>query len=369
MNNSARPTKHGIDPSLVADTIVEQNSDAVTLRIKSKVLSSLRDDGPNNQSTKELQRCGGSHLEPRYCVLAGGVDKNIGWLWATLYIVTGHWLILTERSSGALNSDGMKQSVFDQHANLALVAALVLTVLLPLAYEYSGDYLQNDSETLSVFNGAFASWVGEDWLSDHIGFLEDIGHICYGLAAFNTWAAVCACCFILLGCIELKTDTEVLAFVTRMGRLYLLPYFLWISSAIAIPAMALRAFLVLRDWICVAISLGLTVIIILVLACFLISAIKAVVNTKLGGQRYCALSLTAEECKEDVKAYLKEVGVDASLKECLLHLQCQGEGGLIVPLANLTAMTVKLEYARQMVEKLGIREAEKESFLPIILTS
>ena len=102
---------------------------------------------------------------------------------------------------------------------------------------------------------------------------------------------------------------------------------------------------------------------------FLIRLVQKTVNSVLGKTKYNALSLSREECEEDIGAYLDHVGDEGSLRDCLSHLKCQDGSGVVVPLAGFTQMAVQQEYLRQIAKRLGLSEQEMPAWRPIILAS
>ena len=142
--------------------------------------------GSSGQASSTLQfaallpRCGGTYLPER--LIQVNHVQEIGFWWTLWYGFTGRWLSISEQSSGSLDAEGMKQSVFDQHVNLAIVSALLLSFMMPLVMEHSSDYLEK-AETNSLFNGVVAQLLnkdfGEDAISDWIGTLEDFNFCCY----------------------------------------------------------------------------------------------------------------------------------------------------------------------------------------------
>mmetsp|Transcript_54484 Transcript_54484/g.127112 ORF Transcript_54484/g.127112 Transcript_54484/m.127112 type:complete len:94 (+) Transcript_54484:1021-1302(+) len=92
-------------------------------------------------------------------------------------------------------------------------------------------------------------------------------------------------------------------------------------------------------------------------------------NTKRVADMHEPLALTAEQCKEDVGLYLDEVGSEASLEGCLLHLQCVAEGRFNVPLGKMTAAMVQVEYVRRVADKLELSPAESAAWMARTLTA
>ena len=255
---------------------------------KKELPSSFLDS--SESGTLLLRRCGGSYLEKRNFRINETIGE-IGWLWTLWYGITGRWLVVSEQSCGALNAQGIKQSVFDQHVNLAIVSALLLTVEIPLALEFASDYLEEGS-TNSLFNGAVAKLLnqnieGEEWLDDWIGYLEEFGLLCYGFASLCNFTAVLLCCFILLSVIELQSDVAVVGFVKSMGRLYSIPYVFWVvGSYLPFPPLIVRSLLMLRTWTSIGSSSPIFTVMTFFGAAFMAVSVKRTVNTVLNKEKY-----------------------------------------------------------------------------------
>lgn len=344
---------------------------ATDVLAEKEVLPPRDSQGSSGSQGALLPRCGGNYLPER--LIRVNQVKEIGFLWTLWYGFTGRWLSISEQSSDSLDAEGMKQAVFDQHVNLAIVSALLLSFMIPLAMEHSGDYLEK-GETNSLFNGVIAQLLnkdlGVDAISDWIGTLEDFNYCCYGIAALCNFTAVLLCCFVLLAVIELQTDEAVVSFVKAMGWFYPLPYILWIiGSFLPFLPLTVRSWFMMKSWNSMLLAACICWLQTTIALFFLVRVVRKTVNTILGKTKYTALSLNCEECEEDVCTYLDHVGDEGSLRDCLSHLRCQDANGVVVPLAGFTQMAVRQEYVRQIAKRLQLSEQEMPAWRPMILAS
>lgn len=291
---------------------------------------------------------------------------DVGMFKSYVMMYTGEWLQICGQSGDV---EGLQQNVFNEALNVAIVAALMFTVVLPLADSSKGHWLGEDflGSGSDGEEGAIGQLMGKEWLECAIPYLHDIEYTCYILAGMAYFLCMLACIFILLAVNELASDRLVSEFVQRMRKLMSAPYWLFMAAGMPlIGGIVVRAAFGFKTWgwmagcfCCVALMAFLN-------AFYLQpKIIKAVVETIIEDAKFEPLELAQGEAQADVANYLDKMGQKASLADCLYSLQAQTDKGLAFPLAERTVLYVKAEYVKQMAAIIGVSLKELVTLMNI----
>eukprot|EP00928_Gymnodinium_smaydae_P075297 TRINITY_DN58311_c0_g1_i1.p1 TRINITY_DN58311_c0_g1~~TRINITY_DN58311_c0_g1_i1.p1 ORF type:complete len:161 (-),score=19.12 TRINITY_DN58311_c0_g1_i1:33-515(-) len=125
----------------------------------------LREEAEPLQKAPEAERLPrqASYLLPRLVETQEPSCSEASYLQAFVYALNGRWLRASIDTQECANFEGLKQAVFDQNANIAIVAALLLTVIFPLFLDNIGDYTGDVGNAEAFSYSASNSALGSSW--------------------------------------------------------------------------------------------------------------------------------------------------------------------------------------------------------------
>jgi len=287
---------------------------------------------------------------------SGASAPKVSYFGALWKLCTGSFLTLTENYACEGPVDGIKQSVFDENVNLAVISALLLTLVVPMFFESWEDYLSEDfdgSGTLFI-EGYIGSRLDENAVKVATRWLADIGHCFYLLSTGGFLFSTLASVYILLCVNEIGSDNGVSVFLRQMGAAIKLPYIFFSFGMVCFGAILLRCVFTVRSLEVLIIEM---VGIVPMVSCFCfvsqIYCVQCTCHALHEIHNYEPLALTPAEVHEDVELYLQKAGPSAEMADCLFNLQARTPTGALVSLSSVTTALVKAAYHRKMLEWMG----------------
>eukprot|EP00927_Polykrikos_kofoidii_P081552 TRINITY_DN7902_c2_g1_i1.p1 TRINITY_DN7902_c2_g1~~TRINITY_DN7902_c2_g1_i1.p1 ORF type:complete len:362 (-),score=68.65 TRINITY_DN7902_c2_g1_i1:57-1142(-) len=301
----------------------------------------------------ELARVG--DFLPKYPVRRNeSTAKPAGWVASVWLLVSGKFLQMGDVAFGV---SGARQSAFDENVNMAILSALLLTLMMPMALDNSGDIFEEKYQNSGTdfADSFFANAVGEEMAESLIVLFTDIGGVALWLSTVGFMFSTLSCVYILLCVNEIGTDEGVSNFLSCMGFALRVPYlFFTLGHFWAVPVI-LRMVCTLKTWIGLLVLMAILIPCVLVLlGISMVRTVRCAINSVSFLHAYEPLILTPEEVRADVNMYFEQAGSSACVDECLDMMQSLAPNKAVVPLAPLSMSIVKVAFHQRMSSLMGL---------------
>ena len=267
---------------------------------------------------------------------------------------------------GFLTLTGAKDNVGSECANIGLVSALMLTIIVPMSYESLSDWLEEDyvGSGFAFAEGYIGEKLSEAQIGNALPWLHDVSLFFYavGICGFlsSTVASIC-----MLLCIsEVSTDAGCAEWLRVAGVFTRAPYLLFLAGTFFMWSVLIRwllavktlAGLVCLSCVCLAGYLFMVVVCLV----YIRSCIKA--HNRI--HEFEGLHLSHSEAQEDVEAWWKQnATIDGTLEDCLDALAGKlTHPNLVINLDGISKERVAMHYHKLRTESIGITLSPSELY-------
>jgi len=266
---------------------------------------------------------------------------------------------------------GTKENLVNECTNVGLIAALMLTIVLPFSFDNINDWLEEDfaGSGFAFMDGYIAQHLTSPDIQNAIGGLNDFTLICYALSSCSFLVATGLPVLMLLCLGELSTDAGCEESLRRVGHMTRAPYTYFVTGSVfgTIPA-AVRYVLTIKTL--PGLILLLMVIVISTILClvYTYSYVAGCVRAHNCINEFEELSLSNSEAQQDVETWFEKSGkTRGSVEDCLLDLsgivvnQSQ-KSELIINLDSFSRQCVAMHYHKLRAESLGITLSQTDLY-------
>jgi len=305
------------------------------------------------------------YLPPRSVLRTGNKKANEGYFASIWSANTGGFLVLADSMIKGDESKGVVQGARDnlinECTNMGLISALMLTMILPMAYDHVNDWLEEDypGSGFIFLDSYIGQQLGEAQVHAASPTLNDFVLVFYviGFAGylFSTIMTV-----IMLLCVgEVQTEMGCHVYLKNIGFMSRMPYLCFLMGCLFAVASALR-FMVTPKTPGGLVALGL-VCLFLVMGMFFGAPvlIQAAIKAHNTIHEYEDLRLSLSEAEEDVECWFSHNPDGGPLRDCLQELGCfvqhqNRSCDVILPLDSISEHRVAYYFHKKQAETLGI---------------
>ena len=306
-----------------------------------------------------VKRIGGDYLEKRKILKKEHKKASETFFACLMSMITGGFLTLT----------GTKDNVRNECANISLVSALLLTIIVQMSYDNLSDWLEEDyiGSGTAFADSYIGTWLNEAQIiqiEDAVPVLHDVSLFFYAVGIYGYFSSTIASVAMLLCVGELSTDAGCAEWLERAGFFARAPYLFQVSASFFVYAKILRWVLGVKTLIglfCV-IFICITGYLTLVVVCFVYvrSCIKA--HNRIN--EFKDLHLSEKDAEEDVKKWWKwneNAKTDGTLSDCLDALAGKHtKSALAISLDGISKERVAMYYYKLRAESIGIKVSESK---------
>ncbi|CAE7301830.1 unnamed protein product [Symbiodinium microadriaticum] len=294
--------------------------------------------------------------------------RNISWMQ-----FSGTFLSLADNviTSDKGVTTGTKENLVNECTNMGLIAALMLTIVLPFSFDNINDWLEEDfpGSGFGFMDGYIGQQLTSSGIENAIGGLNDFTLVCYALSSCGFLVATGLPVLMLLCLGELGTDAGCEEFLRRVGHMTRAPYTLFVAGAfIGTVPSAVRYVLTVKTL--PGLILVLIVIVTMTILClvYTYSYVAGCVRAHNCINEFEELSLSNSEAQQDVETWFEKSGkTRGSVEDCLLDLSGivvnpSQNSELIVNLDSFSRQCVALHYHKLRAESLGIALSQTDLY-------
>lgn len=249
--------------------------------------------------------------------------------------------------------------MYDENANIAVVAALLSLIFFSYWHEGFRPVLGEDNENVRL--SYFGQLVGEEWIEDHIGPSSEVARllILTGLVYGFTIAAVTATVTQLM-LDQIPDESDALVFKGKLGGAAKIPFlFLQHLGIIGYVGFVFRALLIPRHGFTWIALLTLLVFLVVCHLSYLSRTIRCLYGAVNERSQFEDIELTPDQIHEDLDKYFAARGERASLNHCLWMMSARSPSGVHLPMAAQTTLRIKVAfYRRKMIPALQLHGVE-----------
>lgn len=313
-------------------------------------------------------------LPPKTIVVTGGMRAPAGNWTALKSLLTGNFVTLGADELDAFtrgNTGGKREDIMTNNNNIGLICALMLTVVIPMSYDYANDWLSEEALESSFL----ATALGEEAMVSVSPILSDFSLIMYVVGSAGYFFSVIMSVLNLLLATALSDDMTSCIYENLAGIYGRMPYLFFAGGSLFMLASFVRWLFVLQTLggVVASLAMGLT------LGSFALWVCMKYVKCCLQAEGYAqvcrkqALHLNQQEAKEDVKKWLEIAPGCGTLESCLDSLaalypngrsettgtvgfseKSMGKKNMVIGLDGSSELRVAIEYHRQRARMAGL---------------
>jgi len=273
-----------------------------------------------------------------------------------LAMLSGRFLVLSDNivTEDKGVSTAARDNLVNECTNMGLISALMMTIVVPMAFDNVDDWLQED------FAGSgFAfqeSWIGqqlsESALQEAVTGLHDMSLICYFVGSCGYLCSTIATVVLLLCIGEIESDSGSVEFLRRVGSGTRVPYLFWWNGAVFVFPTIVR-------YVCSCKTIGGLIFLILsivILSLLILLPLNHYVRCCLCTHNcineFEDLHLSQSEAEEDVNTWFQHCK-GGGLEDCLQDMAAR-HGKLVVCLDRISQQHVAMYFHKKQAESVGI---------------
>lgn len=298
-------------------------------------------------------------LDPVEVMRNTSAKPLVGFFGASLQLVTAGF-VTDEVSDVAGDTTKLKETVFNEQANMGIISALVATIVFPMFLGFTDDWVENAHQSL-MGTGY------EEWLIENGQYLVDTTLWTYAASSFALFFSVMSSIYILIGVNSMVTGDQVNSFVNRMGRGMRMPYLFFQVGMVFNIGLIIRVMYKAQTWFCVVCFLVSFIPMILGL-CLVsqIHCVKCIVNTREGSKAFHPFELEIDRINMEVAEYFKQKPNGVNLQGLLRGMQAETPNQDVVQLTPLTVIRIKVAFHKQYAVLIGLENLSEADIYGLV---
>lgn len=313
-------------------------------------------------------------LPPKRVVAGGDKIAPAGRWTALKALLTGGFVTLGVDEGDAFtrgSTGGKRDGMMAHYNNIGLICALMLTVVIPMSYDYHNDWLSEEWLEASYV----ATALGEETMATLIPILNDVSLILYAIGSAGYFFSVIMTVLVLLILTVLSDDVSSCIYDQLSGIYGRMPYMFFGGGSLFMLASFIRWLFVIQTLggLVASSAIGLSI------GMFAFWVCIAYVRCCLQAGGYAqesskpSLHLSQQEAEQDVEKWFETAPGGGTLESCLDGLAAvypnrvdsrglvmgfseknMANKNMVIGLDGISALRVAIEYHRQRARIAGL---------------
>ncbi|CAJ1386670.1 unnamed protein product [Effrenium voratum] len=298
------------------------------------------------------------YLPQRLVGKTGNKKTPDGVLSSCVSVVTGRFLVLTDNivmeDKGA--SSSARENLVNECTNMGLISALMLTIVVPMAFDNVTDWLEEDyvGSGFAYLDGWIGQQQGEDSVQSTMPAIHDLSLICYVLSSLGYLCSTIVSVIGLLCVGEIETDTGVEEFLRNIGSGTRIPYLFWWNGAFFVIPCAVRFTLSCKTLGGLIVMCLIELILLILVSCGSVHWVRSCISGHNTVHEFEELQLSLQEAEEDVNAWFAHNQNPGALQDCLLDLAGLSDGKVMISMDTVSQQRVAMCFHKKHAEVIGV---------------